>query len=192
MEMYLVLPDDDDALIHNVTRDHQAYAASYPGLKILENRYTTFAKNSGFLQGTQSIADQLTPSGPHEVLAGRLLPHNLFDSLYRDPLVDAVKSGIKNSDNFIPRIANIPVQINMTTPANHQDGTTAEAHPAWRNALWHLIYAGRWADGVPSFVQNHILTSLLDSVDPFKKLTHGGGCYVNTIAWPEERVSCAV
>ncbi|KAE8423629.1 hypothetical protein BDV36DRAFT_279148 [Aspergillus pseudocaelatus] len=169
MEMYLVLPDEDPTVLQDLTSAYQTYAASYPGLTVLENRYSTFEKYSGLLQVTQSIADRLTPSGFYEVLAGRLLPRNLFNSQSRESLVNAVISGIRSSDNIIARAADIPTQIIMTTPANHPNG----------NALWHLVYSGGWTDGVPTTAQNHIIKSLLDSVEPVKNLTIGGGCYVN-------------
>ncbi|KAE8335740.1 hypothetical protein BDV24DRAFT_168965 [Aspergillus arachidicola] len=179
IEMYLVLPGGDEAVFRNLTSAYQTYAANYPGLNILENRYSRFAEYSGLLRITQSIADRLTPSGFYEVLAGRLLPRNLFDPSKRDSLIDAVLSGIKSSDNIIARAANIPTQIIMTTPANRPDGEGTSVHPAWRHALWHLVYSGGWTDGIPSASQDHIVKHLLDAVEPVKSLTPGGGCYVN-------------
>ncbi|KAH8646897.1 FAD binding domain-containing protein [Xylariales sp. PMI_506] len=181
VEIYLVLPyDDDGTRLKSLTSDFQTFLTDYSGLAITENQYTTYPQYSGFLALTQSIADRLTPAALYEVLAGRLLPRELFTPSNVTSLIDAVYAGMVANENLFNYVGHVPTQVIMTTPANNPDAQNAtSANPAWRSALWHLVYAGGWVDGIIDTVSDSITETLLGALDPLKALTAGGGCYVN-------------
>lgn len=180
MELFLVLPyDDDGSRLKELTAYFRNYVTAYPGIDIAEDQYYSYPKYTDFLALTQSLADRLTPSGWYAALAARLLPRDLFVPQNVSSLVSAVISGLNQNQNFINHLASIPTEIIMTTPANHPDGSATAANPVWRNALWHLVYAGGWTDGIPTSTQRSITETLLKSLDPVKALTPGGGCYMN-------------
>lgn len=64
----------------------------------------------------------------------------------------------------------------MTTPVNYQNGNNTSVNPANLTALWHLPMTAGWSDGSN---QTTLYKSFLDTIEPLKGLTPGGGCYVN-------------
>ncbi|RDW71848.1 berberine protein [Coleophoma crateriformis] len=188
VEMYLVLPyNDDGSRLKSLTSDFQTFLTNYTNLDITQNNYTTYPKYSEFLALTQSIADRLTPSGDFEVIASRLMPRDLFATPSNvSALVDAVITGMETNENVLDYFSTVPTQVIMTTPANHPDTQNATGlNPAWRTALWHLVYSSGWVKGISDIISDPITTTALAALDPVKALTVGGGAYVNEAHFQE-------
>lgn len=179
LEIYLVLPLNNETALQTLTSGFSSFLTGRSDIQVTESNYTTYPTYTDFLQLTESIAARLTPGGVFEALASRLIPRTLFqtNSTITD-LVNATLQGVRLSNEVIPD-GGSPTQVIMTTPVNHQNRNTTSANPAWRSALWHVIMTGGWTEELGVSEEKALQTSWLDTVEPLKRLTPGGGCYVN-------------
>ncbi|RAH66090.1 isoamyl alcohol oxidase [Aspergillus aculeatinus CBS 121060] len=180
VELYLVLPSNNQTALPALTRDFVAAVRAHPELiQVSESNYTTYARYTDFLTLTEAIATQLTPGGIYEAVASRLIPRDLFASPGSvTDLVTAVLEGVRRSNALISEEYAL-TQVIMTTPVNVQNGNTTSVHPAWRSALWHLLMTGGWFDVRSTANQTALQEGWLETVQPLKELTPRGGCYVN-------------
>lgn len=177
VEIYLVLPSNNETILKALTSEFSSLLTNHTEINVTESVYTTYSKYTDFLQLTNGIADKLTPAGIFELVAGRLIPRSLFTSSQTiTSLVNAVIEGMRMSEDLIDGGL---TQIIMTTPVNHQDANSTSANPAWRSALWHLLMTAGWTDEISVSNQAVLYESFLDTIEPLKDLTPGGGCYVN-------------
>jgi hypothetical protein len=51
--------------------------------------------------------------------------------------------------------------------------------PAWRDAVWHMMLVLAFEEGSPKFVIDLIFETMTESVESLRKLTPGGGAYMN-------------
>ncbi|PYH42493.1 FAD binding domain-containing protein [Aspergillus saccharolyticus JOP 1030-1] len=180
VELYLVLPSENETALPALTREFVTAVNSHPEMiQVSESNYTTYAQYTDFLTLTEAIATRLTPGGIYEAVASRLIPRDLFESSGSvTDLVTAVLEGVRLSNSLISEEYAL-TQVIMTTPVNVQNGNTTSVHPAWRSALWHVLMTGGWFDVRSSANQTALGERWLDTVQPLKDLTPGGGCYVN-------------
>jgi hypothetical protein len=172
-----VLPSNNETLLKELTREFFSFLTSHTDIDVIHSVYTTYPKYTDFLQLTNSISDEMTPAGMFELVGGRLMPRPLFaNGQSITELVNAITEGMRISQNLI---AGGLTQIIMTTPVNHQNGNSTSANPAWRTALWHLLMTAGWSNNIPISSQATFYKSFLDTIEPLKDLTSGGGCYVN-------------
>ncbi|KAJ9646746.1 hypothetical protein H2204_000438 [Knufia peltigerae] len=184
-EIYLVLPSNNETALKALTSDFSSFLTNNPDIQVTESNYTTYPTYTDFLQLTESIAARLTPGGVFEALSTRLIPRTLFEtnSTIAD-LVNATIQGIRISNEIVPDGGSF-TQLIMTTPVNVQNGNTTSANPAWRSALWHLIMTGGWTEKLSASKEKALQESWLDTVEPLKRLTPGGGCYLNECSYLE-------
>jgi hypothetical protein len=95
--------------------------------------------------------------------------------------VDAVLQGLDiNFASTTGFISGVPIMVlHMTTPVHTPDTeNSTSAHPAWRTALWEVIYMGGWTKGYPYALQQDIIRKVNDAAEPVRRLTPGGGSYM--------------
>ena len=93
--------------------------------------------------------------------------------------MSAVLKGIDINFSILDLLKNLPIQILMTTPANHPNGSKTGVNPAWRSALWSVVYTRGWVKGIIQSMQNDITQKVHDALGPLRDLTPGGGSYTN-------------
>lgn len=77
-------------------------------------------------------------------------------------------------------------QVVLETPVTNLDSQhTTSTLPAWRSALWHVIYVREWEEPLAPAVLDNATTGFLEMLDPLKKLSRGGGAYFNEAHWAE-------
>lgn len=180
VEVYLVLPyADDGTKLKTLSSEFRQFLIARSSLDVSEDQYQTLQKYSEYLAITQAIADRLTPSGVFQIIAGRLIPRNVFSPSSVGALVDALVRGFESNQNLLSAIRDVPMQVIMTTSANKFNTTDVGVNPAWRGALWHLVNAGGWVKGITKSMQDDISACVLDSLDGIKALTPQSGCYFN-------------
>ncbi|KAF5855891.1 hypothetical protein ETB97_008270 [Aspergillus alliaceus] len=177
-EIYLVLPSNDQTALKSLTSEFVSFVTNNPLIRVGKSTYTTYPKYTEFLQVTNKIAAKLTPGGIFGAVAGRLMPESLFETPHTvTDLVKAVLDGIRLSNKLLPKTS--VSQVIMTTPVNHQNGDATSVNPAWRSALWHVLMTGGWTEQLGSLAEKELLETWLNTVEPMKELTPGGGCYLN-------------
>lgn len=178
-EIYLVLPSNNKTALQTLTSGFSSFLTNSSDIHVTESNYTTYSTYTEYLQLAESIAARLTPGGIFEAVSSRLIPRTLFqtNSTMTD-LVNATLRGVRLSNELVPDGGSL-TQVIMTTPVNHRNGNTTSANPAWRSALWHLLMTGGWTEKLSVSKEKALQDSWLDTVEPLKRLTPGGGCYVN-------------
>jgi hypothetical protein len=132
-----VLPSNNKTILKALTSEFSSFLTNHTEIDVIESVYTTYSKYMDFLQLTNGIADELTPAGIFELVAGWLIPRSSFTSSQTiTKLANAVIEGMRMSEDLIDGGL---TQIIMTTPVNHQDANSTSVNPAWRSALWHLL-----------------------------------------------------
>jgi hypothetical protein len=180
-----VLPSGDTSAIQKITAQWHDFLTSYPGLNITDNTYHVFKKFSQWhtFTETPSIARN-GPVGLGLAESGRLLPKSLFatpDNI--EKVVDAVVTAMQYS---YAGHGGGSAQLYATGPANHPDNSKTGVNPAWRNSLWEVIMGGIWTSSTPQQMRTQIQDRISASINPFKALTPGGGCYMNEGDYTEE------
>ncbi|KAI7902190.1 uncharacterized protein BX663DRAFT_512034 [Cokeromyces recurvatus] len=111
--------------------------------------------------------------------SSRLIPRELFatnETISR--MVDAIMEGasITHSDILPP----MSFQILAVTPFHVQDskGETS-VQPAFRKAVWHLIFGETYKQSTPLSVRKKIIKRVSKAADPIRRLTPGSGAYFN-------------
>ncbi|PTB34957.1 hypothetical protein M441DRAFT_32369 [Trichoderma asperellum CBS 433.97] len=71
-------------------------------------------------------------------------------------------------------------QIVVETPVTNVDlNELTSVHPEWRSAFWNVIHVVEWLEPMRYDHLQHTTNELLKLLDPLKKLSPGGGAYVN-------------
>lgn len=180
-----IVPSADSESFKSVTSSWRNFLSSYPDLNITENAYYTFPKFSEWHEFTERPA--IARNGPVGVgiaESGRLLPKRLFSTPEDiERIVDAVVTAMQFS--FTNRGGG-SAQLYATGPVNQPDNSMTGVNPAWRDSMWEVIMGGFWTSTQPGSVRNQIRNTISASIEPFKALTPGGGCYMNEGDWTED------
>lgn len=180
-----VMPSTDTKAIEAVTKKYHDFLTVYPGIKVQNNSYHTFSKFSQWHELTEQ--PEIARNGPVGLglsESGRFIPRSLFSTPSDiDKLTSAVLTAMQFSHT---NHGSGSAQLYSTGPANHLDGSATSAHPLWRDSLWHVIMGGGWTSDTPVAQRIQIQNTISASIQPFKALTPGGGCYVNEGDWMEE------
>lgn len=181
-----ILPSTNTSALRALTSQWHDFLTTYPGLDITSAHYHTFENFSSWHTFTQqpSIARN-GPVGLGLSESGRFLPKRLFGTPSSiEKLTSAVLSAMQYSyENGSGGSA----QLYATGPTTHADNSKTSVHPAWRDALWHVIMGGVWTSSTPAHERVRIQKTVSAAIEPFKALTPGGGCYVNEGDWMEEK-----
>lgn len=180
-----IMPSTNTSAIRTITKQYHDFLAAYPGIKVTDNSYHTFTKFSDWHNFTEQPA--IARNGPVGLglsESGRFIPKSLFSSSSDvDKLTSAVLTAMQLSHT---NRGSGCAQLYSTGPANHPDGRSTSAHPQWRNSLWHVIMGAGWTADTPVAHRTQMQNTISASIQPFKALTPGGGCYVNEGDWMEE------
>lgn len=180
-----ILPSNDTELIKTITSPWHNFLTRYPGLNITENTYYAFPKFSDWYEFTQRPA--IARNGPVGVgisESGRFLPKRLFSEPEDiEKIVDAVVTAMQFS---LTNRGGGAAQLYATGPFNQLDNSRTGVNPAFRDAMWEVIMGGFWTKNTPESVRRQIRNTISASIEPFKALTPGGGCYMNEGDWTEE------
>lgn len=180
-----ILPSTDTEAIKKLTSQWHDFLSTYPGLNITENAYHSFTKFSEWHDFTEtpSIAHN-APVGIGLSESGRFIPKQLFSNPEDvENLVDAVVTAMQIS--YEHKVGGA-AQLYATGPTTHPDNSKTGVNPAWRSSLWHVIMGGIWSTNKPLHERTKVQRTISASIEPFKALTPGGGCYVNEGDWTEE------
>jgi hypothetical protein len=169
---------DDGSKLKEATSLFYHSVRNITGLAILQNNYTAYANYSAYLAFSIADARVTEPAGISSLLSSRLIPRDLFtNSSSIASLVDAVMHGLETGRSLIARSGTqIVFETLLSTPDT--EGKTS-AHPAWRDALWHVINVAEWEEPLSPTVLKNVSQGFLDMLGPFKELTPGGATYVN-------------
>lgn len=180
-----VMPSADREVIKRITSQWHDFLSNYPELAIAENTYYSFDTFSLWHEFTETPAiSRNGPVGLGIMEAGRFIPKDLFDSNENiEQVVQAVLSAMQFS---YTNKGGGSAQLYATGPFNHPDNSKTASNPGWRTALWHVIMGAAWTSNTPANVRTQIQNTISASVQPFKALTPGGGCYMNEGDWLEE------
>ncbi|KAH5101978.1 hypothetical protein HBH71_224360 [Parastagonospora nodorum] len=98
-------------------------------------------------------------------------------------LVDAVLYGIESAHKIIEKSG---TQVVFETPVSNPDlDRKTSAHPAWRDALWHVINVAEWEEPLTPDTLENVSSGFLDLLGPVKALTPDGGAYLNEASYAE-------
>ncbi|KAH4299321.1 hypothetical protein HBH98_084490 [Parastagonospora nodorum] len=180
-----ILPSDDVEAIKGITAQWRAFLDDYPGLDIGESKYYSFRTFSEWHEFTETPAiSRNGPVGLGIMVAGRFIPRELFSTEDNvGQLVDAVLTAMQFS---YTNKGIGSAQLYATGPFNQPDNSRTGLNPAWRDTLWHIVMGAAWTSTTPPNVRTQIQNTVSASVQPFKALTPGGGCYMNEADWQEE------
>lgn len=180
-----VHPSSDTSALARITSQYQTFLSTHPNLTITENKYYTFTKFSDWHAFT--LTPEIARNGAVGIglsESGRFIPRPRFASSGKiDELVDAVVSAMQFS---YERGVGGSAHLYATGPFNHPDNSKTGVNPGWRTALWHVIMGGIWTTSTPPDTRAKIQDTISRSIEPFKKVTPGGGCYMNEGDWAEE------
>jgi FAD/FMN-containing dehydrogenase len=179
LELSLVLPyDDDGAKLKSATDSFRQFLSNRSDLLISANNYKSYPDYATYLSVTAADAKVTEPSGISSLLATRLIPRTVFANPETiSELVEGVMEGIAVARSLLNLTG---VQIVLETPVSNPDSFQASAaNPAWRNSLWHVIHVGEWLHPLEDTVLRSTAQGFLKMLDPLKKLSPGGGAYLN-------------
>ncbi|KAH8725775.1 hypothetical protein GQ44DRAFT_680475 [Phaeosphaeriaceae sp. PMI808] len=180
-----IMPSADTEAIKKITSQWHDFLSNYPGLTIGDNKYYSFKTFSAWHTFTEipEIAGN-GPVGLGIMESGRFIPRELFASTEDiDQVVNAVLTAMQFS---YTNKAGGTAQLYATGPANHPDNSKTGANPEWRKSLWHVIMGAGWTSTTTANERRQIQNTISASIQPFKALTPGGGCYMNEGDWLEE------
>jgi FAD/FMN-containing dehydrogenase len=185
LELSLVLPyGDDGTKLRSATDSFRQFLSNRTDLCVSANDYQSYADYATYLSVTGADAKVTEPSGISSLLASRLIPRTVFDNPATiDELVEGVVEGIATARSLLNLSG---TQIVLETPVSNLDLTQASAaNPAWRNSLWHVIHVGQWLHPLEDTVLEATAQGFLKMLDPLKKLSPGGGAYLNEAHYME-------
>lgn len=180
-----VMPSSDTEAIKAITSEWHDFLTPHPDLNVTESSYYSFAKFSDWHRFTEmpAIAGN-GPVGLGIMEAGRFIPKDLFESPDDiEKVVNAVVTAMQFSKS---NGGGGSAQLYATGPVNHPDNSKTGVNPAWRTTLWHVIMGAGWTKNTSPEMRTRIQNTISASVQPFKALTPGGGCYMNEGDWMEE------
>ncbi|PYI02677.1 FAD binding domain-containing protein [Aspergillus sclerotiicarbonarius CBS 121057] len=175
----LVLPyGDNGAKLRAATREFAAFLDNRTDLAVQQKGYTSYASYVDYLAVTAARAKVTEPPGIFSLLATRLIPRDVFmDARRIDQLVDGVLEGIATARSLLNLSG---TQVVSETPVTNLDkGQLSSVNPAWRDAIWHVIHAGEWVEPMGEEELGHTTAGFLDMLQPLKRLSPGGGAYLN-------------
>ncbi|KAL2279952.1 hypothetical protein FJTKL_13092 [Diaporthe vaccinii] len=181
----LVLPfNDDGSKLKLATASFSLFLNNRTDLSVGENGYTTYDSYASYLDVTAADAKVTEPAGIFSQLASRLIPREVFASPQSiDALVAGVIHGITTARSLLSLTG---TQVVLETPVSNPDQDQAtSAHPAWRNALWHVIHVGEWLKPLEATHSRNITEGFLRMLDPLKQLCPGSGAYLNEAHYAE-------
>ncbi|KAM0251884.1 hypothetical protein ACHAQJ_007997 [Trichoderma viride] len=183
----IVLPyADDGSKLKAVTASFVKAVTSIANITVLTSNYTSYPSYTAYLSFSAADASATEPPGIGSLLSSRLIPRALFNSATSiASLVDGVLYGIEKARTYLDGTA---TQVVFESPLSNPDTERkTSAHPAWRDAIWHVINVGEWLEPLEPAVQKHATLGFLAMLDPLKALTPGGGAYFNeaSLAEPE-------
>jgi hypothetical protein len=175
---------DDGTKLRETTMAFHRAVSNITGISVIQNNYTTFANYIAYTSFSIADARATEPAGISSLLSSRLMPRDLFvssDSIAS--LVDAVKYGIEMAHSLISTSG---TQVVFETPLSNPDiDRKTSVHPAWRNALWHVINVAEWEKPLAPATLKKISSGFLDLLEPAKALTPSGGAYMNEASYEE-------
>ncbi|KAJ4362423.1 hypothetical protein N0V83_010516 [Neocucurbitaria cava] len=180
-----IMPSSDTEAIKAITSQWHDFLTDYPGLNITENTYYSFSTFSKWHRFTETPAiSRNGPVGLGIIEASRFVPKDLFTSSEKiEQVVNAVVTAMQFSHT---NRGGGGVQLYATGPLNHPDNSKTGSNPAWRDTLWHVVMGAAWTMDTPPHVRTQMQNTISASVQPFKALTPGGGCYMNEGDWTED------
>jgi FAD/FMN-containing dehydrogenase len=179
LDLSLVLPyGDDGAKLKSATDSFRQFLSNRSDLLISANNYKSYPDYATYLSVTAADAKVTEPSGISSLLATRLIPRTVFANPETiSELVEGVMEGIEVARSLLNLTG---VQIVLETPVSNPDSSQASAaNPAWRDSLWHVIHVGEWLHPLEDTVLQSTAQGFLKMLDPLKKLSPGGGAYLN-------------
>jgi FAD/FMN-containing dehydrogenase len=179
LDLSLVLPyGDDGAKLKSATDSFRQFLSNRSDLLVSANNYKSYPDYATYLSVTAADAKVTEPSGISSLLATRLIPRTVFANPETiSELVEGVMEGIEVARSLLNLTG---VQIVLETPVSNPDSSQASAaNPAWRDSLWHVIHVGEWLHPLEDTVLQSTAQGFLKMLDPLKKLSPGGGAYLN-------------
>jgi FAD/FMN-containing dehydrogenase len=181
----IVLPHADNGTkLKDATASFNRFVSNRSDISVVENSYISFATYTDYLALSSVDTRATEPAGIFSLLASRLMPRALFTTPSSiNALVEGVITGIEKARTLLPLTA---TQVVLETPVSNADSThSTSAHPAWRDALWHVIHVGEWEETLSPAVQEAATEGFLEMLEPLKALSPGGGAYFNEAHWGE-------
>ncbi|TGJ81410.1 hypothetical protein E0Z10_g7357 [Xylaria hypoxylon] len=179
LSVSLVLPyGDNGSKLKSATASFSQFLSNRTDLAVSSHGYMSYPNYAVYLDVTTADAKVTEPSGIFSVLSTRLIPREVFSSPATvDGLVDGVMQGIATARSLLNLTG---VQIVPETPITNLDSNQlTSVHPAWRSALWHVIHVGEWLEPMEADAMQRTTEGFLKLVEPLKKLSPGGGAYLN-------------
>lgn len=175
---------DDGSKLKEATAAFYNQVGNITGITVIQNNYTTYDNYTAYLSFSIADARATEPAGISSLLSSRLMPRDLFTSPSTiAALVDAVLHGIQKAHGLIQKSG---TQIVFETPLSTPDiNRKTSVHPAWRDALWHVINVAEWEEPLTPTTLKAVSSGFLDMLEPVKALTPGGGAYLNEASYEE-------
>jgi FAD/FMN-containing dehydrogenase len=186
VELGLVLPyNDDGSKLKAATASFAQLVNNITDVAVLESNYTSYATYTDYLVFSAADAVSTEPAGIFSLLASRLMPRHLFNTTETiDSLISGVISGVEKASTL--PLYRAVVQVVYETPVSTPDiDCKTSALPAWRDALWHVIHVGEWYEPLTPSVLEQTTDVFLEILEPLKKLSPGGGAYLNEAHYGE-------
>jgi hypothetical protein len=122
-------------------------------------------------------------------MSSRLLPSNLLTKAdTRKSVVDAMARAAElvsgtGHRKLITTVSHYPLEFLLTTPAmynySRNPSDAASITPAWRSATWHIVIKQGFENQASKQTILNAYKTVSSAVDLFRRLTPGGGAYVN-------------
>lgn len=137
----VLLYGDNGSKLRSASASFAEFLSNRTDLSVSANEYTSYPNYANYLTVTAADAKVTEPSGIFSILASRLIPRTVFDASETiDGLVEGVIQGIATARSHLNLTG---TQIVLETPVSNLDkNQMSSAHPAWRDALWHVIHVG--------------------------------------------------
>lgn len=174
----VLLYGDNGSKLRAASASFAEFLSNRTDLSVSAHEYTSYPDYANYLTVTAADAKVTEPSGIFSILASRLIPRTVFvASETIDELVEGVIQGIATARSHLNLTG---TQIVLETPVSNLDkNQMSSAHPAWRDALWHVIHVGEWIEPLEAGEQANVAEAFLQILEPLKKLSPGGGAYFN-------------
>lgn len=186
MVLLFIVPSNDRELMERVTKPFHDFICNYPGIQLLNDSYHTFNNFKAWADFT--LHPSIAANGPVGIglyESGRLLPRRLFES--PEGVKDVVNATLNSMQISFLGGGHGATGIYSTTPVKHTDTTSTGVNTAWRNSLWHIVMGGVWTQSTPPAARKVLQSAISASIEPFKKISPGGGSYLNEGDYLEEK-----
>lgn len=134
----VLLYGDNGSKLRSASASFAEFLSNRTDLSVSANEYKSYPNYANYLTVTAADAKVTEPSGIFSILASRLIPRTVFDASGTiHELVEGVIQGIATARSHLNLTG---TQIVLETPVSNLDkNQMSSAHPAWRDALWHVI-----------------------------------------------------